>query len=248
MPVLEVVSADGQFVPGAGKCILTTMLVPEGPSDERWHLHLAAQTVDEIFEDAANGVTLTRAAFNLLYDAGRGAVERDQNRRHRHGEHAGDVLLAVRALAREQPAVASLGKAIRMHAADMHNVDREPVLRSESKLRAAWDEFQSVAHFWAACRLLLRSSEYGDGADIDWPLLTALAENLRRWGENHRSPTGSTGTGRTEATLLDPASGWRVPDQALLPYERAAAIDHLRLGHRAAEWIVTTAVAPKKKR
>ena len=56
MPVLEVVSADGQFAPDAGKFILTTMLVPEGPSDERWHLHLAAQTVDEILEGDADGV------------------------------------------------------------------------------------------------------------------------------------------------------------------------------------------------
>ena len=35
----------------------------------------------------------------------------------------------------------------------------------------------------------------------------------------------SDALGSAEATLLDPASGWRVPDQALLPYERAAAIE-----------------------
>ena len=103
-------------------------------------------------------------------------------------------------------------------------------------------QFETVAHLWAAHRLLYRSTEYGEGADLDWPLLLAIAENFRNWAEGYHSPTGRTGTGQLDAALVAASSGWRPPDEAVLPYSRAFALDRLRLGSRAMRLIATTAV------
>ena len=242
MPVLAVFNGAGQLIPDAGSSILATMLVPTGPADGDWHRHVAALTADAALDLGADVITLDRAAFNRLYNAGRPAVESDQSRRQRHGEQIGDILLVVRTLSREQPAQASLGKAIRLHVQSMRQFNDVRLLRTERKLRQAWVELELVAHLWGAYRTLRRSKYYGKGAAIDWLLLLALAENYRRWGEGHHSPAGRTGTGRLSKPLLPPGTGWRAPTHATLPLEEASNLGRHRLGYRADEMIRNTPV------
>ena len=246
MPVLRVFTPDGQLVPHAGDCILATMFVPTGPDDEGWHLHLAALTADAGLELDAD-VFIDRAAFTRLYNAGRPFVENDRRRRRQHGEQVGELLLVVRTLARERPEKASLGKAMRLHAEDMKKFQGMDLLHAYSGLRKAWCQFSSVAHLWAAYRLLRRSEDYGEGADVDWLLLLALAERFRHWAEAHHAPTGSTGTGRLAKPLFVSGEGWRLLTNALLPHDEAARIDRLRLGERAEEMIRSTGVPRKRK-
>jgi hypothetical protein len=241
MPVLAVFNEAGQLISNAGPFILATMLVPAGPDDAVWRLHVDALTADTALDLGADVIALDRAVFNRLYDAGRPFVESDQSRRERHGEQVGDILLVVRTLSREQPAKASLGKAIRLHAESMRQSDDVRLLRAERKLREAWVEFESVAHLWGAYRTLRRN--YGEGAGVDWLLLLALAEHYRRWGEGHHSPAGRTGTGRLSRPLLHPGTGWRAPTHATLPpLEEASNLDRLQLGDRADEMIRDTPV------
>lgn len=240
MNVMHVFSADGQLLPDAGIKIWATMLVPAGPEEERWHLHVAAQMAEAALSSGAEGVLLDRSAFVRLFNAGREFVEGDERRRRRDGEQVGEIMLVARTLDHAQPAAASLGKAMRLHAESMKQFKSERLLRAESKLRQAWSEFENVAHLWAAWRLLCRSQSYGEGADTPWPLLLALAERFRAWAEGHHSPTTRYGTRRRTEPLIAAGRAWGVPTQATLPHAEAAELVRLIPGDRFEEMLRST--------
>jgi hypothetical protein len=246
MPVMHVFDDAGWLRPDAGTMIWATMLVPEGPRNPNWQLHVDAQLVDEALTLDADGLRLDRAAFNRLYNAGKQFVENDRQQRHRDGQHVGEILLLMKTVDREQPEQASLGKAIRMHAGDMAPFRGQRLLRTESKLRAAWHAYEAAAPLWAANRLLCRSRDYGVGASVDWRLLLALAERYRCWAEKHRSPLGRTGTGRAAEPLLANGVAWSVPDHALLLHAEALQLDRLVPG-RGFQRMIRNTPAPSKK-
>ena len=147
------------------------------------------------------------------------------------------IFLVNMVLARDIPAQASRGKATALHSMDMKAHGDATMLSAPSKLRGARTEFSTVAHLWGAYRAMLRSEEHGEGAEIDWPLLLAISERYRFWGERHHSPAGRTGTGQLKATMLDAKKVWRTPANAALPLDEVAKVDRLRPGLRFAEMV-----------
>lgn len=240
MKILHVFDNDGQLRPGANIKLWATMLVPEGPANPGWQLHVDAQVADAVLASGADGICLDRGAFSRLYSAGRTHVDNDQRRRQRDGEQVGDILLLMVLLDRNQPERASLGKAMRMHARDMARFSEEKLRRVTSKLRESWREFEAAAPLWGAYRLLCRSKDFGVGATIDWPLLLALAERFRVWAEAHHSPLGRFGTTRTSEPLLARHAAWHVPAHAVLPHDAASRLDRQVPGRRFAEVAATT--------
>ena len=239
MPEMYICDATGRLLSRAIDKIWATMLVPAGPEDEAWKLHVDAQIVDEELATGCNAIALQREIFVRLYNAGRPFVISDQKRRQRIGEQVGDQMLTLKTLDRYRPELASREKAARMHAFDMAKFHDPALVRDTSKLGAKWREYAPSAALWAAWRLLCRSREHGVGASIDWPLLLAIAERFRIWGEHHHRPVGRTGSRRAvaEPALLRADVSWRAPEHAALPHDAAARLDRLQPGLRFEEMI-----------
>jgi hypothetical protein len=240
MPTMHVFDDAGHLLADAGIKIWATMLVPMGPQHPDWQLHVDALQADVALASGADGISLDRATFTRLYGRGRDSVERDRQWRQRNGLQVGEILLVALTLDREQPARASLGKARCLHAEDMAPFRETRPLRADSKLRAAWREFEASVPLWAGCRLLCRSKDHVVGANLDWALLLALAERFRVWAEKHHSPVGRTGTGRADEPLLANGVAWSAPDHALLPHAEARRLDRLVPGRRFQEMILKT--------
>jgi hypothetical protein len=242
MPIMHVFDDAGRLRPDAGTKIWATMLVPTGPRDDAWHLHVAAEMVDAAIAAGANRIVLDPDALLRLYKAGQDTVERDRQRRQRAGEHCGEQLLILMTLDRERPELASREKAARLHARDLARFRDPALLGSESKLGTRWREYAPSVPLWAAWRRLCRAKEYSVGTPADWLLILSLAERYRLWAEQHHRPVGRSGTRRAveEPPLLLPGIAWRPPDQVPLPDPGRYLVEGLQPGRRFAEWVTDT--------
>lgn len=216
MPVLRVFDADGSLAPQAPLHIPATMLVPEGPDSDEWHLVAAALQIEADTAAGAASFQIDAGTLQRLYARGSEAMERDLVRRQTTGEQVGDILLTLHMLDREAPRHASREKAARLHARSLATAKGAALARAESKLGDRWREFAPVAPLWAAWRLLIRSSAAGGATD--WPLLLAVAEHYRSFAEQHCPPVGRTGSRRAATRTTIPAgTAWTMPAHARLP-------------------------------
>lgn len=210
MPVLRVFNPDGSLAEGARDHVFAAMLATDEAERVAFH---AGMVVNTLYSDRAATITLPAATFALLYERGRAAIEAAIRERQIRGEQVGEAFLITMLLARENPTMASVGKGLRMHG--WANARTQGLAASRSKLFERWGEMAPVAHLWGAYRRLIQ--RHGQGFELDVRELLALAELYREFGEAHRPPSGRTGTGRLNHTLLDAQRTWRVPAHARLP-------------------------------
>jgi hypothetical protein len=122
------------------------------------------------------------------------------------GLATGDLLKALYLLARDHPALASWGSAIKIYE---ESAKRRGVRGSRTSLLQQRDRFLSVAHLWAAWSFregkFVTHPEVGYNGYADFQSFLAEAEFLRDFGHNWR-PARSTGK------PLLPPDVWRVPE------------------------------------
>jgi hypothetical protein len=76
-----------------------------------------------------------------------------------------------------------------------------------------WQHFRNVAHLWAAF------IQVGDGLTCSDPesdeliMFLSYSELFRKFGEQHKTPLGPSGTGRSSRLLLDANETAKVPDR-----------------------------------
>lgn len=156
-----------------------------------------------------------------------------------HAYIAGHVLMTIRAIAEHHGIHhATVNKAVSVVAADIARDSRRTydgttrVPCSTSAVRHAWGKFKHVSHLWAALlnmgpndtRSLFhdKPNDIADHAyevtgvfDFDWRRLLSIAEDMRRFGEEHRSRP-SSGVD-LPSSILDPDLSWRAPNDLEVP-------------------------------
>lgn len=225
MPLLELGGwpdqPDGLELPR----LLAVMLFPEDQTRREEFLAWAREQANLYDAKAATQAPLYRALDQLKkYFIQRGLPVKA-------GELAGHILITLRRLAEHH---ADLGATL-THAKNVvsrcvvsaRSFDGRPVASSPRTLHAAWASHRNVAHLWAGHGLLAEqryriASRDGRVVTADkcqpifdeLPLLLALAESMRAFGEGHDLDDRSR---QTRAPALDPSATWRCPAEFVLP-------------------------------
>lgn len=224
MPLLQIANDLGELDGLSFTRLFGVMLFPDDPGRQE-ELVAVCQRMEGLREDGAHdvradlGPVLRRS--DLLGDL----------RRRVDCAMAGTVLLTVRKMEQEGVAEASVHKAVSLVEAQLRELRQHVQFlgpktwgvgrRANRKdLMQAWSTLRPVAHFWSALMILGEADKYGGFAaaalslDPDLPaslirdpetlrLVLGLSENMRLWGEAHRTRGG--------LTTLRPDETWRIP-------------------------------------
>jgi hypothetical protein len=107
----------------------------------------------------------------------------------RRGYIAGDLVFMMWIISRDNPAEASLNRAIHLAVQKTKAAKRwgdgEKIAQTSRQIRSYWDEFKTVVHLWAAKRILdvIYPNRQSYSYEIDFVELLEWSEAVRRWLE-----------------------------------------------------------------
>lgn len=225
-----------RLVEHAAAKLWSAMIYPDDAhKDNRGKLELV-MTVGELLEgEHKEIVELHRCDVQaLLRTPQLGVIHEEAGARQRRAEMAGKVVLVLAAAMKGDPKHASLGKAQRLVARDQIrqcDTDGRPMPASDESVAAAWHEFVSVAHLWAAW---IRTEQKGL-SEAEVLFIVRCAAALRRRLAGHRPPIGRTGSRQGRRSDIADAMTWRLPDWVALRPLTEAELDAV-IGEPGDRW------------
>ena len=226
-PILQITDGRGRLRPLAG---LKVLALTRWPNDIDRQANFFATSFANAWVIKASSNSRLPLAKEILSCLLKQIDEatRDQERNSDRGAYdafvTGELLLGVLRLATWSPRDASLSKAAELWSREhlrLKDGRGRRIATSQSALLGAFSRFRSVAHFCAAWRLVAPDFEFGEHLRKRSLLrYLAVAEGLRRFGENHHSPMGRTNTVPSAKPLLDPVITWKLPADLRLPVAR----------------------------
>lgn len=223
MPVIEITESD--IAPeNAELCGIKIYAVMLHPKDQIARQRLldaieAASIRDQAERTGATGVIVPPHLLNVgnadeLLSAAMASVTRGSEKapdapQMTGGRVAGNLLALVLMHKDELGSKSTLGLAISKLSDNLkkHNAKNA----REKDLNDYWVKWRSVSHLWGALIILEDNTKYINApTSLQIRMLLAMAEELRRQAETHRSDHSSR-------TLLVPGECWTVPGEISLP-------------------------------
>jgi len=232
MPVMDLMDENGGLRGDAFLTVLAVMLFPESVERQN-ELYITnmvniVESKDTDFDWGPLGSEMVRF---LLHAKPPEEQPKDFRRRYLRGMMVGEVLLITCYQIQNDSAAASRNKAQYLQREGLDaSVEKHLRMRLPKSDRAqheSWRLFSSVAHLWAALKLLMSYHDTDDseplgifefrGAFDDIPQLLGIAECFRKIGEKFVSEGQRPTTESPSTTVLDPEETWKCPEELEIP-------------------------------